>query len=188
MQPRRLLPLAAGIAVAGALGAGCTFLIGFDEATVAGDAGVDAQTPLGPPDVRIDAPSALDSAVDAGPDTSDALANPDACKGKLDGKYCGGDTIVWPGDKDDLITCKTSLVSNVRLCTTGVGCIRMLNGYPDQCDECASKVDGTYCGRDMTGWDTKNAETRVRCQNKAEVGLLLCANGCASNGAASACK
>ena len=188
MQPSRLLPLAAGIAVAGALGAGCTFLIGFDEATVAGDAGVDAQTPLGPPDVRIDAPSALDSAVDAGPDTSDALANPDACKGKLDGKYCGGDTIVWPGDKDDLITCKTSLVSNVRLCTTGVGCIRMLNGYPDQCDECASKVDGTYCGRDMTGWDTKNAETRVRCQNKAEVGLLLCANGCASNGAASACK
>ena len=134
-----MLPLAAGIAVAGALGAGCTFLIGFDEATVAGDAGVDAQTPLGPPDVRIDAPSALDSAVDAGPDTSDALANPDACKGKLDGKYCGGDTIVWPGDKDDLITCKTSLVSNVRLCTTGVGCIRMLNGYPDQCDECASK-------------------------------------------------
>ena len=187
MQPHRLLPLAAGIAVAGALGAGCTFLIGFDE-VIAGDAGLDAQTPLGPPDVRIDVQSVPDSALDARPDTSDALANPDACKGKLDGKYCGGDTIVWPGDKDDLITCKTSLVSNVRLCATGVGCIRMLNGYPDQCDECASKVDGTYCGRDMPGWEAKNAETRVRCQNKAEVGLLLCANGCASNGAASACK
>ena len=163
-------------------------MIGFDEVSGAGDAGVDAQTPVGPPDVRIDVPSVPDSGADAGPDTSDALANPDACKGKLDGKYCGGDTIVWPGDKDDLITCKTNLVSNVRLCTSGVGCIRMLNGYPDQCDECASKADGTYCGRDMTGWEAKNADTRVRCQNKAEVGLLLCANGCASNGAASACK
>lgn len=183
-----MLPLAAAIAVAGALGAGCTFLIGFDEVTVAGDAGLDGQTPLGPPDVRIDVPSVLDSGLDVGPDTSDALANPDACKGNLDGKYCGGDMIVWPGDKDDLITCKTGLVSNVRLCTSGVGCIRRLNGYPDQCDECTSKTDGTYCGRDMPGWEPKNADTRVQCQNKAMVGVLLCAVSCTSNGATSFCK
>jgi len=188
VQPRRLLPLTAVVAVAGALIAGCTFLIGFDEVTETPEGGLDAQTPIGPPDVRVDVGNPPDGSTDAGPDTSDARANPDACQGKLDGKYCGGDTIVWPGDKDDLVTCKASLVSNVRLCTSGVGCIRMLNGYPDQCDECGSKADGTYCGRDMTGWDPKNAETRVRCQNKAEVGLLLCAAGCASNGAASACK
>ena len=174
MQPRRLLPLAAVGAVAGALLAGCTFLIGFDDVSDATDAAFDRPTPLGPPDARADA--------------SDAVANPEACTGKLDGKYCGGNTIVWPGDKDDLITCKASLVSNVRLCTSGVGCVRMLNGYPDQCDECATKADGTYCGRDMTGWEAKNADTRVRCQNKAEVGLLLCANGCSSIGATSVCK
>jgi hypothetical protein len=183
-----LLPLAAFIAVTGALGAGCTFLISFDDVPSAADGGLDVQVPPGPPDVRVDVSAPPDAATDAGPDTSDALANPDACKGKLDGKYCGGDTIVWPGDKDDLITCKANAVSNVRLCTSGVGCIRMLNGYPDQCDECASKADGTYCGRDMPGWDPKNAETRVRCQNKAEVGLLLCANGCSSIGATSVCK
>ena len=110
--------------------------------------------------------------------------------GRPDGKYCGGDQIVWPspGSKDDLVTCKTGAVTNVRTCTSGVGCIRMLSGYPDQCDECATKADGTYCGRDMAGWDPSNANTRVRCQNKAEVGLLLCANGCSSNGAASICK
>jgi hypothetical protein len=183
-----LLPLAAFVAVMGALGAGCTFLISFDEVPGPTDAGTDSPTPLGPPDVRVDVSAPPDAAADVGPDTSDALANPDACKGKLDGKYCGGDTIVWPGDKDDLITCKANAVSNVRFCASGVGCIRMLNGYPDQCDECGSKADGTYCGRDMPGWDPKNAETRVRCQNKAEVGLLLCAAGCSSNGAASVCK
>ena len=188
MQPRRLLTLTAAVAVAGAWASGCTFLIGFDEVPVLADAGFDRQTPIGPPDVRVDAIAVGEASSDAGPDTSDALANPDACKGKLDGKYCGGNTIVWPGDKDDLVTCKANVVSNVRLCSSGVGCIRMLNGYPDQCDECAAKADGTYCGRDMTGWEAKNADTRVRCQNKAEVGLLLCANGCSSIGATSVCK
>jgi hypothetical protein len=186
--PRRLLPVAAFVAVLGAMGAGCTFLIGFDDVPAAADGGTDAQTPIGPPDVRVDVSSAPDSGTDVGPDARDALANPDACKGKLDGKYCGGNTIVWPGDKDDLVTCKANVVSDVRLCSSGVGCIRMLNGYPDQCDECGSKADGTYCGRDMTGWDPKNADTRVRCQNKAEVGLLLCAAGCSSIGATSVCK
>jgi hypothetical protein len=183
-----LLPLAAFVAVAGALLAGCTFLIGFDEVPGAADAGFDGPTPIGPPDVRVDVSATGEGGSDAGPSTTDALANPDACNGKLDGKYCGGDTIVWPGDKDDLVTCKANVVSSVRLCNSGVGCIRMLNGYPDQCDECAAKADGTYCGRDMTGWEAKNADTRVRCQNKAEVGLLLCANGCSSIGATSVCK
>jgi hypothetical protein len=188
VQPRRLLTLTAAVAALGAWASGCTFLIGFDEIPAATDAGFDAQTPIGPPDVRVDAIATGEGGSDAGPDTSDALANPDACKGKLDGKYCGGNTIVWPGDKDDLVTCKASLVSSVRQCSSGVGCIRMLNGFPDQCDECATKADGTYCGRDMTGWEAKNADTRVRCQNKAEVGLLLCANGCSSIGATSVCK
>jgi hypothetical protein len=172
------------------MGAGCTFLISFDDVPQPVDGGgLDSQVPLGPPDVRVDAIVTPEGGAEAGKDAlADALANPDACKGKLDGKYCGGNTIVWPGDKDDLITCKTNVVASVRLCTSGVGCIRMINGYPDQCDECGSKADGVYCGRDMAGWDPKNADTRVRCQNKAEVGLLLCAAGCSSNGTASFCK
>ena len=188
LRPRRLLPLAAAVATLGVLGVGCTFLISFDDVPAPSDAGFDAATPQGPPDVRVDVPPLVDAGLDGAQDARDALANPDACTGKLDGKYCGGDTIVWPGDKDDLVTCKANVVSNVRLCTSGVGCIRMLNGYPDQCDECASKADGTYCGRDMAGWDPKNADTRVHCQNKAEVGLLLCAAGCSSNAGASVCK
>ena len=182
------------VALAGLVGAsmlaGCTFLIPFDDVPAAIEGGSPAvfESSVGP-DVTV-ADSNDHDVVDAGADVRDAIANPDACKGHGDGKYCGGNMIVWPPEnKDDLITCKGQVVSNVRVCTSGVGCIRMLNGFPDQCDECATKADGIYCGRDMAGWDPKNADQRVRCQNRAEVGLLLCnAPGCGSNGAASACK
>lgn len=169
--------------------AGCTFLIAFEDVDPLDDGSIDGPVRADPPDVRIDSNGNAEGGSDAGADARDAIADPDACKGRVDGLYCSGDQIVWPGNKDDLITCKGQLVSNVRYCANGVGCIRMLNGYPDQCDECTAKADGVYCGRDMAGWDTKNANQRVRCQNKAQVGLLLCGvAGCGSNGTASACK
>ena len=187
---RALVSFAAPIAVAAAMLAGCTFLISFDDVAQPNEGGTTSDGPGVPPDVHVDGEALTDASVEAGADARDALANPDACKGAIDGKYCGGDQIVWPapGTKDDLITCTKNVVTNVRVCTAGLGCIRMINGYPDQCDECASKADGVYCGRDMPGWDAKNADTRVRCQNHAEVGLLLCAAGCSSNGGSSACK
>ena len=173
--------------------AGCTFLIGFDDVPAATDASVDAPPMINAPDVRVDAPAPTDARVaDAGGDTGarDAIANPDACANAVDGKYCGGDQIPWPvANKDDLVTCKSKVVSNVRLCADIGGCIRMLNGYPDQCDECAKKADGLYCGRDMGGWETKNLNSLVHCQNKAAVTVTPCgAQVCTSNGAASSCK
>jgi hypothetical protein len=180
---------AAGAVLASML-AGCTFLISFDEVEPEAEGGVAPPFRPDAPDVRVDAPLPDGSVPDAAKDAPrDAVANPNACKGNLDGKYCGGNQIAWEGgNKDDLVTCKAQVVTGVRLCEHGVGCIRMLNGYADQCDECMKKADGTYCGRDMAGWEPSNANTRVRCQNGAEVGLLLCSNGCTSNGAASVCK
>jgi hypothetical protein len=169
--------------------AGCTFLIDFQEVPKAGDDGGDAAPPSGPPDVRVEAnlPDASDAA-DAGRDARDALANPDACKGHIDGKYCGFDKITWPVErKDDLVTCKANLVSAVKLCGTGQGCLAMLDGYPDECDECAKKTDGTFCGRDFPGWDAKNAQQRIRCQGGRVVGSLLC-TVCKSNGTTSVCQ
>ena len=189
MMRRR--PIIARLAVAaGALAmlAGCTFLIDFEEVPRPAEGGIDGAVPVGPPDVRIDGPPGVNDADDGAIDTRDAIANPDACKTALDGRYCGGDQIMWPSDhKDDLVTCKSKVVSNVRLCTTGQGCVGMLNGYPDECDECAQKADGTYCGRDLPGWDAKNAQQRIRCQSGRIVGLLLC-GVCKSNGGASACQ
>jgi len=173
--------------------AGCTFLIDFEEVPGA-DAGPDVATPSTPPDVRVEpGPDAnAGSDADAGLDAADARdGHPGfttACDGKVDGKYCPGNQITWPGDKDELVTCKGGKVSSAKLCDKGIGCIFMLNGYPDECDQCASKtVDGTYCGRDMAGWEAKNANFRVRCQGGAQVGLVLCSGTCQSNGANSIC-
>ena len=172
--------------------AGCTFLITFDDVPGPGDASIDGPTVGNAPDVRVDPPppDAEAGSKDAGADARDAIANPDACVSLPDGLYCGGDQISWPiADKDDLITCKAHVVSNVRFCTDIGGCIRMLNGFPDQCDECAKKTDGFYCGRDMGGWETKNLNSLVHCQNKAAVSVMPCgAQVCTSSGAASSCK
>jgi len=167
---------------------GCTFLIDFDAVPRGADGGaLDGSSPLGPPDVRVDGNVAADAG-DAPVEARDAIANGDACKTVADGRYCGGDQIPWPSDhKDDLVTCKAKEVSGVRLCESGQGCVGMLNGYPDECDECSKKADGTYCGRDLPGWDAKNAQQRIRCQGGRIVGLLLC-TVCKSNGGASACQ
>jgi hypothetical protein len=169
------------------MAAGCTFLIDFDEVPAPAEGGLDAPS-IGPPDVRVDVSVAPDAPVDAGPDRRDAIANPDACKGAKDGKYCGGDQIVWPAElKDDLVTCKAGVVSSVRFCPNGVGCIANLPGYPDECDECSKTGDGRFCGRDIPGWDALNANQRVTCGSGREVGLLLC-NSCKSMGDASFCQ
>lgn len=181
----------AGCAGALAMLAGCTFLIDFEEVPAPGDGGprADTSAPSIPPDVRVDGASLPDGEpADAGADVRDAIANGDACKGKADSKYCGATKITWPADhKDDLVTCKASAVALVKLCSTGQGCLAMLDGYPDECDPCAQKPDGTYCGRDFTGWDTKNAQQRIRCQGGRMVGSLLCTI-CKSSGVNSTCQ
>ena len=174
---RRALVAALFVGGAAAL-AGCTLLIPFDEVAVT-DAGTDSAVPP-LPDAR------TDTSVPLGDGGVNDATNYDACTGAKDGYYCGGDQIAWPG-KDDQIACKTGKVAVVRHCTTGQGCLGMLDGYPDECDECSTKADGTYCGRDFATWQTKNAEQRVRCQGGREVGLLLCGT-CVSNGANSACQ
>jgi hypothetical protein len=187
----RPVALALATGAAAAMIAGCTFLIGFDDVPGPADANADGPNVVNAPDVRVDAPQAgPDGSSDAGADARDAIANPDACVSLSDGLYCGGNQISWPiADKDDLITCKNHVVSNVRYCADIGGCIRMLNSFPDQCDECAKKTDGFYCGRDMGGWEPKNLNSLVHCQNKAAVSVMPCgALTCTSSGAASSCK
>jgi hypothetical protein len=186
MRRRQLASRTAVFAAGLAMLAGCTFLIDFEDVPRAND-DIDSAPPIGTPDVRVDG-NPESGIPDSGADARDAIANPDACKGKQDGKYCGGNQIVWPAElKDDLVTCKASRVSLVKACATGQGCIAMLDGFPDECDECAKKGDGTFCGRDLPGWDPKNAQQRIRCQTGRVVGSLLC-TVCKSNGPNSVCQ
>ncbi len=187
MRRRRLLASTAICAWALAMLAGCTLLIDFQEVASV-DGGPDTATPIGPPDVRVDSDSGLDAPGDtARSDGRDATGNPDACKGHPDGKYCGGDQITWPS-KEDLVTCKGGQILGVRFCATGQGCLQMLNGSPDECDECANKIDGMYCGRDLPGWDTSNAQFLLRCQTGRVVTLRPCPTTCKSAGVNSACQ
>jgi hypothetical protein len=126
---------------------------------------------------------------DGGIDPGDARSDAKPCRDAADGLYCATQPklVGYDGDRDDLVTCRAGEVFRVRLCDAGTGCIRMVDPYPDQCDECGTMANGTYCGRDMPGWQPMNDDMRVRCGNGALVGILLCANGCNSNGASSAC-
>ena len=175
------------IALSGAvIGAGCTFLISFDRQPAENEAGADGAP--GPDaertfDVRSDP---IVPPQDAGKDYDlDALTT---CKDHQDGLYCNGNQLApIPGaDNDELVTCIGGKVNRVRYCDRGNGCIRMLDGYPDQCDECFKVKDGVYCGPDI-GWHPQNKNQRVRCQGGFQVGLLLCGT-CVSSGTTSYCK
>lgn len=181
------------LVVAGAIGAtGCTLLIDFDEVpALPADAETPDATPASAPrDAATDTnESLIDGPIEAGPTDArppeDGGTNPDACRSIVDGKHCGS-AVKWPR-KDDLVTCQTSKVAVVTSCATGQGCLGMLDGYPDECDACAAMTDGTYCGRDFTGWDAKNAQQRIRCQGGRVVGSLLCTI-CKSNGVNAVCQ
>lgn len=180
---------AAGAALGGTVAAvvlgGCTFLVSFDDVPVE-DAGIVAPTSR-PPDVAVvdagdasspDAPAA-DAAIDYGK----------ACTGKPDGKYCNGNQVVVDGGSgDDLVTCLNGKTVSVKTCTTGTGCVRMPSGFPDECDQCQGKATGLYCGDDFAGWHPMNARARIRCDNDAIVGNIICASTCVGAGPTASCQ
>lgn len=186
---RAALGAALGGSVAAALLGGCTFLVSFDDVPIDDAGGVgpamrapdvvvvdggDAGKPDG--DARVDAP---DSAVDFSK----------ACTGQPDGKYCNGNQItVDGGSGDDLITCLGGKTAAVKRCTTGTGCVRMPSGFPDECDQCQGKATGLYCGDDFTGWHPMNARARIRCDNNAIVGNIICATACIGTGPTASCQ
>jgi hypothetical protein len=183
----------ASVAMASAIAfgmAGCTFLVTFDDPPSAG-------LELGTPDARTaNDVSVPDTNVapedDAGPIEDSAAAvdatvdYSNACVGKPDGKYCNGNKIVVDaGSRDDLVTCLNGMTVSAKLCTNG--CARMPSGFPDECDQCAGKTTGLYCGDDFFGWHPDNKNTRIRCDTGAIVGNLICTKGCTGTGPNASC-
>ena len=176
-------------AAAAAFLAGCTFLVTFDE--VPSDDGGSAVPIARPPDVN-----AAETGADATATEPDGSASGDAsagysaaCIGQPDGKYCNGNQVgVDGGGKDDLITCLNGKTVSVKPCSKGSGCQRMVSGYPDECDECMGRANGQYCGDDFAGWHPLNARSRIRCDNGAIVGSLICATQCTGSGPNAICQ
>ncbi len=178
---------------------GCTLLIPFDAVestkegglTPGGGTGTDPPLQPGPPDARVDPPRPDAGTVGPPPDSGkpppDPVANPAACKQKASGKYCSGNRIDWTGGKyNDLITCADGSVGAVRLCG-GAGCIRFQGQYPDECDGCVDKADGTYCGNELKGWSVINGNSVVKCKDQSQIDLTQCV-ACSKSADIAACK
>ncbi len=168
----------ARVAAAGALAVGlasCTFLVEFDEASPAADAGVtitrtDAAT--------VDRPDTgpFDAGLDARP-----CIRVDGGKPYADGKYCAGNGLApYPGSPDDLITCKAGVASAV---PCDAGCIFFRLGIPDACNECSGRPNGKYCGSVFPGWnDALLDKLLVSCQGGRMSTYTECPTSCVVDG------
>jgi hypothetical protein len=170
--------------------ASCTFLVQFHDEPVGCDAGfcaVDASSPL---DVaqNMGADAAADTAkptADAGPDTY-APCGPPPQPALATGYYCATDGLHgYSGSAADLVYCLDGGIGKVTHCDGG--CLPLPAPFPDACNPCPGVPDGLYCGRDLPGFPTDNADFLIQCQTDNAVMTVACAHGCDSSGTASSC-
>jgi hypothetical protein len=189
---RRLFALAVGLLASAAVvsAAGCTFLISFDD--VARDAAGLPDRTIPGDDGDTDADTSDSPVPDAPPgpfpppcDTSFPLDKV-KCDTSFPRPNCARSTGVVTGYPagvsrgDDLVTCLADGgASCVQHCPSG--CLVMPSGYPDQCDDCAGKKDGTYCIKDLRGFAPENVGLAVDCvKGKGVEPVHTCGNTAAS--------
>ena len=84
------------------------------------------------------------------------------------------------------MTCDAGGVWKVRHCGDA-GCVSMADPFADTCNECPTKANGTYCGRDFAAFPTSDSDILIGCQGGNVVQDYLCPHGCKSNGTAASC-
>jgi hypothetical protein len=179
---RWLLAVFGAVTIASAASfAGCTFLIQFDDAAPL-DGGADASDGAAPPDAKPDA------ATDAGPPAFPPPCDPAfplsqlKCNPDFPRPNCAKTTTVFPSypagqDRtNDLVTCNGGANPTcVQHCP--FGCATMPTGYPDACDDCNGRADGTYCVKDLRGPDGRNLGLAVDCKGGKTVDAHVCGVG-----------
>ena len=190
MSMRRASAPLLGIAFGALLlsGAGCSLLISFDEVP-SDDAGTDVGRPptrttpdAGVPSTDVDAGSTPDGGplvpVTPACDTTYPLSAIKGCGSIAEGgQICADNPALtsYPTDRtNDVVTCSKTGATCVRHCTA---CAHLPSGFPDQCDQCAGKTDGKYCGTDM-GWQPENFRLLVTCT----AGRMSAASACSTRG------
>ena len=160
-----------------ALGVGCTFLIDFKEVDRVADAAVndgsgdanDARVPDGGP-----------PAFPPPCDPTFPLAEVQ-CNATFPRPNCASNTVfpAYPAGRargGDLVTCNGGATPTcVQHCP--FGCSAMPPGYPDLCDDCDGRPDGTYCVKDLRGPDGRNLGLAVDCQGGKTVMGHICGVG-----------
>lgn len=170
------------------LGAGCTFLADFRDVDPA-DAGADASASAdgGSDAAEATAPDGGSPAFPPPCDPSFPLAEV-ACNPTDPRPGCASNTAVFPSyppgqDRtNDLVTCNGGPTPTcVQHCP--FGCATMPPGFPDACDDCANRPDGTYCVKDLQGADGRNLGLAVDCKGGKTIlghvcGVGRCATKC----------
>jgi len=159
---------------------GCTFLIAFDEIPAPIDAGAGDARPDGVTDASDANPA--DGGLPAFPPPCDPTfpLMDVACNPSFPRPNCARNTGIFPAYPaprgEDLVTCNGGTTPTcVQHCP--FGCVTMPEGYPDTCDDCFGRPDGTYCMKDMRGVDGRNLGLAVDCKNAKTVGVHICGVG-----------
>jgi hypothetical protein len=163
-------PLVSHLVAAGVpLLTACAPALDFDALTSGngskGDAAGDSSSPA---DAGSDSPGDASSSTDACEETA-----ADPCtrvKPADDGLYCGKstDNSFGCGAPNTLYTCVDGGVSSAMVCS--LACIVDMTGFPDTCDECNTKHDGTWCGSEFVNYSSLLANVVFDCQSGVDVG------------------
>ncbi len=186
-----------------AFGAGCTFLVSFDDVP---DAAFDAAVPpvVTAPPRRDASPPPFDASV---PDvfvppsvpTCDLafpLQDVKGCEAFVDdAKVCASKPqLTYPAGRNragDLVTCERvadgGRATCVKHCAGPGGCASLPNSFPDQCDTCTGLADGRYCGSEL-GWVVQNQRLLVTCGNDRIVTRTACTGSCTPNFGSALCR
>lgn len=157
---------------------GCTFLITFDDVPKR-DAGTTTTTATTPPDDTI--PPPVDTIPTSTPDTGPPVPTGETCDTTVnraavggcnnfnapDAQVCARDSLLSPYPftatvDRDLVTCNNNAATCIVHCTTR--CTSLPSGFPDECDHCSGRTNGTYCGSEL-GWVTKDGNLLVQCSS-----------------------
>jgi hypothetical protein len=176
--------------------AACSALVQFHDESLGCDASACADGSLGDdvvvqpvPDAGPPDGSGLDApGPEASPSTPDAAPDHYApCEGLASGYYCANDgPNAYAGPASDLLRCVDGGIGKATPCDGG--CLKLPDPFPDACNPCPGVPNGLYCGRDLAGFPSYNADFLVQCQNGDTVQQVACPHGCGSNGTMSACN
>lgn len=202
MPPLRAL---ATIIVTIGTGAGCTFLVSFDDMPEGGapsttDASRDANRSDGSSGAST---SSSGGNTDAG---SDASADDGCDRTYLDQVSGCGPTSGQQGIKNngrvcasyarfdgyprsdtranDIVTCFDQKASCITHCPNR--CAQLPEGFSDECDPCLGRSNGVYCGSDINGWPGSHGILLITCSSENMIAVTKCANACNHPAGASA--
>jgi hypothetical protein len=175
---------------------GCTLLVKFEE--VPAD---DGDSSTSPPDRDVDVPDPVPDASeggiiigpDGGPIPFPPPCDPEfprdqvTCNPSFPRPNCAKNTAIfasYPASyprENDLVVCNGGTTPTcVMHCP--FGCAQMLTGFPDACDDCNGRKDGTYCMKDLRGTDGRTHGLAVDCKDGGTVEVYNCGIGkCATD-------